>query len=162
MKSPRLLIASFVITALAGGGVLAWALTGGDRAGSQAPEMVVYKTETCGCCDDWVDHVREGGFAVAAHDISHRELNLKKRDAGLSPGQGSCHTAFVDGYAIEGHVPAADIHRLLATRPDVAGLTVPGMPVGSPGMEMGDRKDPYDVIAFSRDGETRVFSSYHQ
>ncbi len=162
MKSSRILTASFLAAALAGGGVLAWALTGGERTGSHAPEMVVYKTETCGCCDDWVDHVREAGFAVTAHDISHQELNLKKHEAGLSPGLGSCHTAFVDGYSIEGHVPAADIHRLLDKRPDVAGLTVPGMPVGSPGMEMGDRKDPYDVLAFDRDGETRVFSSYHQ
>jgi len=126
------------------------------------PEMVVYKTETCGCCDVWVDHVKDAGFAVTAHDISHRELNEKKRDAGLDFGLSSCHTAFVDGYAIEGHVPAEQIFRLLEERPDVAGLTVPGMPIGSPGMEHGDRYDPYDVLAFQPDGSTTVFASYHQ
>ncbi|MDQ2068981.1 DUF411 domain-containing protein [Natronospira bacteriovora] len=126
------------------------------------PEMVVYKTETCGCCEVWVDHVKDAGFAVTAHDISHRELNEKKREAGLDFGLASCHTAFIDGYAIEGHVPAEQIIRLLEERPDVAGLTVPGMPIGSPGMEHGDRYDPYDVLAFQPDGSTTVFASYHR
>ena len=131
-----------------------------DAAGDSQPEMLVYKTPTCSCCDKWVDHVRASGFEVTAHDLTHAELNEKKIEGGLGPGMASCHTAFVDGYTIEGHVPAAEIKRLLELRPEVAGLTVPGMPIGSPGMEMGDRVDDYDVLSFTRNGNTEVFATY--
>lgn len=140
----------------------AWTLAERDAEESTGPEMVVYKTETCGCCNDWVDHVIAAGFSVSAHDISHRELNEKKQEVGLDYSLASCHTAFIDGYAIEGHVPAEEILRLLEERPSVAGLTVPGMPIGSPGMEQGNRRDAYHVLAFQPDGSTTIYASYHQ
>ncbi len=120
----------------------------------------VYKTATCGCCSVWVEHLRSNGFTVVAHDVSQEELTTIASEAGVSSGLGSCHTAKVGGYAIEGHVPASDIQRLLSERPDVAGIAVPGMPVGSPGMEMGDRRDPYNVVAFTKDGRRSVFAQY--
>lgn len=126
------------------------------------PEIAVYKTATCGCCNAWVDHLREEGFSVTTRDVSQDQLNTRKHSAGLTYGLASCHTAFVDGYTIEGHVPADDIHRLLEEKPEAAGLTVPGMPVGSPGMEQGERRDPYDVLIFDHDGNTEVYASYHQ
>ena len=119
----------------------------------------VYKSPTCGCCADWVDHLREAGFRV---EVSDREdVTRAKVELGVPPSLGSCHTAVVDGYVVEGHVPAEDIRRLLAERPDVVGLAVPGMPAGSPGMELpGGRTDPYDVVAFDPAGATSVFSSH--
>jgi hypothetical protein len=119
--------------------------------------MVVYKTPTCGCCRAWVDHVQAAGFAVEVHDMP--DVTPVKNEHGLPEHLASCHTAIVDGYVIEGHVPADVIRRLLSERPQVTGIAVPGMPAGSPGMEMGARKDPYDVIAFARDGKVSVFES---
>lgn len=130
---------------------------GEAKPASTAPVLEVYKSPTCGCCGAWVDHMKENGYEVVVHE--QQNLQAIKEKAGILPGQGSCHTAFIDGYAIEGHVPAADVDRLLAERPDAKGLTVPGMPVGSPGMEMGDRVDAYDVLLFDEDG-TEVFSHY--
>ncbi len=125
-----------------------------------AAAMTVYKTATCGCCSAWVEHVRQAGFDVEAIDVERARLIEYKREAGLDQRLASCHTARIDGYVIEGHVPAADIRRLLEERPDVAGLAVPGMPVGSPGMEYGDRVDPYRVIAFDEQGGMRIFAEY--
>lgn len=122
-----------------------------------ALHMMVYKSPTCGCCAAWVDHVKQAGFQVTVIDTAN--LEPVKQRAGILPGQGSCHTAFVSGYTIEGHVPAEDIRRLLAERPRVAGLAVPGMPVGSPGME-GPLRQAYEVIAFTRDGNTRVWARH--
>ncbi|MCH8498394.1 MAG: DUF411 domain-containing protein [Marinobacter sp.] len=122
--------------------------------------ITVYKTPTCGCCTDWVDHLKADGFDVKALDITHQALNQVKEEAGLRPELASCHTAFVGGYVIEGHVPAADIRRLLAESPDALGIAVPGMPMGSPGMEFGDRQDPYAVLLFNKEGQTRIFSQY--
>ncbi|PHR68248.1 MAG: metal-binding protein [Alcanivorax sp.] len=119
--------------------------------------LEVYKSPTCGCCGAWVEHMEANGYAVNVHE--QQNLQSIKEKAGILPGQGSCHTAFIDGYAIEGHVPAADVDRLLEERPEGKGLTVPGMPVGSPGMEMGDRKDAYDVLLFDENG-TEVFSHH--
>ena len=119
--------------------------------------MVVYKTPTCGCCRAWVDHVKAAGFEVEVQDMV--DVSPVKNEHGVPQHLGSCHTALVDGYVIEGHVPADVIRRLLSERPQVAGIAVPGMPAGSPGMEMGDRKDPYDIIAFARDGKVSVFES---
>jgi len=118
----------------------------------------VYKTPTCGCCNAWVDHLRQAGFEVETNDVP--STNPIASEAGVPTNARSCHTAKIGGYVVEGHVPAADIKRLLEERPDIVGLSVPGMPIGSPGMEMGDRKDSYDVLAFGRDGSTSVFSSH--
>lgn len=141
---------------------LAFAVNGNSDDENDAVTVEVNKTESCGCCGQWVEHVQGAGFDVETHNTSHRVLQQMKRDAGLDFGLASCHTAFVEGYVIEGHVPAGEIRRLLEERPDVAGLTVPGMPVGSPGMEMGDRQDEYEVLTFTEDGETGVFATYPQ
>ena len=118
---------------------------------------MVYKSPTCGCCEKWVEHMKANGFRVVVHDTA--DVTPVKQRAGVTPQLASCHTAFIGGYAIEGHVPAEDVRRLLRDRPDVAGLAAPGMPNGSPGME-GMGRDPYDVVAFKRDGGTAVFASH--
>lgn len=122
----------------------------------------VWKDEGCGCCEDWAKHLQANGFAVKVHDGGHHGM---RRKLGIADKLASCHVGLVGGYAIEGHVPAADIRKLLARKPDAIGLTVPGMPVGSPGMDgkiYGDRRDPYDVLLVLRNGETKVFSSYNK
>tara|TARA_R110000787_G_scaffold28352_8_gene77545 strand:- start:1329 stop:1787 length:459 start_codon:yes stop_codon:yes gene_type:complete len=119
----------------------------------------VAKTRGCGCCVAWMDHLSEAGFAPAGENIGGALIRLKM-DRGIPVNMFSCHTATVDGYTVEGHVPAADINRLLEQRPDAIGLAVPGMPIGSPGMDFGDRTDAYDVFLVNNDGSTEVFSSY--
>ncbi len=127
-------------------------------AESSRPEVVVYKSATCGCCNGWVTYLEDEGFAVKA--INHEDVDQIKAEHGLTNSAlKSCHTALVDGYVIEGHVPVADIDRLLAERPDIVGLTAPGMPMNSPGMNSLIPKD-YDVLAFRKDGSSRVYSSY--
>jgi hypothetical protein len=133
------------------------------RSGSRpdfAPSVnvTVFKDPNCGCCKSWVEHLRKHGFDVVTRDTS--DLSGPKRTGRVPEQLHSCHTAFVNGYVVEGHVPAADIQRLLKDKPKVAGIAVPGMPAGSPGMEMGSRVDRYDVIAFNRDGSTRVFARH--
>jgi hypothetical protein len=120
--------------------------------------VTVFKDPNCGCCAEWVEHLRKHAFAVVVKDTS--DINGPKRTARVPRQLYSCHTAFVNGYVVEGHVPAADVQRLLAEKPKVAGIAVAGMPAGSPGMEFGNRRDKYDVIAFNRDGSTRVFASH--
>ena len=117
----------------------------------------VWKSPSCGCCADWVKHLQVNGFAVKVNDVGN---NAARARLGVPASLASCHTAEVAGYAIEGHVPAADIKRLLAQRPQAVGIAVPGMPIGSPGMEDGDRRDAYDVQLILRDGSTRVYQSY--
>ena len=134
------------------------ALLAGAFTVAQAAEVVVYKSPTCGCCNKWVDHLRENGFSVKTQDVA--DTGPYKVRAGITPALASCHTAFVDGYAIEGHVPADDIKRLLKERPKVQGLTVPGMPIGSPGMEQGSHKDKYEVLIFDKSGKTGVYSRH--
>lgn len=119
--------------------------------------ITVYKSPTCGCCSKWVRHLQDNGFDVNA--INRNDMNIVKSEAGIPRQLASCHTAIVDGYTIEGHVPAADIKRLLKEQPAVAGLTVPGMPMGSPGME-GARQDAYNVLTFTKEGDSTIFSSY--
>lgn len=119
--------------------------------------ITVYKSPTCGCCIKWVRHLEDNGFKVEA--INRKDMSVIKSENGVPRRLASCHTAIIDGYVIEGHVPAADIKRLLKERPDVTGLTAPGMPMGSPGME-GPRQDRYDVLTFTREGDTTVFSRY--
>jgi hypothetical protein len=124
-----------------------------------AKAITIYKSPTCGCCARWVDHVRAAGFAATVHDTP--DMDPIKARYGVPKALQSCHTALVDGYVVEGHVPAADVLRLLRERPKVKGLAVPQMPAGSPGMEMGGAADPYDVVAFSADGKTtRVFAHH--
>jgi hypothetical protein len=120
-------------------------------------QVVVYKSPTCGCCNKWVDYLRKQGFSVAAHDTA--DMTAVKADLGVPDALGSCHTAVVGGYVIEGHVPAADIERLLREHPKIVGLTVPGMVTGSPGME-GGTPEHYQVLAFDARGNTTVFSKY--
>jgi hypothetical protein len=119
----------------------------------------VYKSPTCGCCTDWVKHLEDNGFEVEVSEVDN--VTPVKIKAGLTPALASCHTAFINDYVIEGHVPADDIKRLLSQAPQALGLSVPGMPVGSPGMEMGDRKDPYQVLLFNKNGQTRVFAEHN-
>jgi hypothetical protein len=120
-------------------------------------DMVVYKSPTCGCCDLWVDHVEESGFSVATVDlIEYDAMVAKKREHGVDMDLGSCHTALIGGYVVEGHVPAHVIQRLLEERPPIRGIAVPGMPIGSPGME-GPGARPYEVFAIARDGSRSVY-----
>jgi len=121
------------------------------------PTLVVYKTPTCGCCKAWVGEMEKAGFKVEVHDID--DLAATKHAAGVPDELQACHTARIGGYVVEGHVPAADIRRLLAERPDVAGIATPGMPMGSPGME-GGYKDHYDVMTFGGSGRSVVFASH--
>ncbi len=127
-----------------------------DPVAAESPVMHIYKTPTCGCCADWVTHVETAGFKTEVQDLVN--LAPVKEQAGLPSQLQSCHTALVGGYVIEGHVPADVIRRLLSEKPDVAGIAVPGMPMGSPGME-GPWKESYDVIAFRRDGSQYVYES---
>ena len=121
------------------------------------PVIEVYKSANCGCCHVWVDHLRANGFTVKAVDVP--DPSDYRAKFGVPDDLGSCHTGLVAGYALEGHVPAAEIKRLLAERPKARGLAVPGMPIGSPGME-GTRKDPYDVLLIQADGRTMVYKHY--
>lgn len=124
-----------------------------------AATVTVYKDPSCGCCSGWVEHLKAAGFTTAIVETTDRTA-LQSR-LKLSPGMGSCHTAQVEQYLIEGHVPAADIQRLLKERPDARGLVVPGMPLGSPGMEMPNgARQPYDVLLVKVDGTTTVFSHH--
>ena len=120
--------------------------------------VTVYKDPNCGCCKEWIEHLRKHAFKVTSKDTS--DVAAIKRSGRVPSHLVSCHTAFVNGYVIEGHVPAQDIQRLLKEKPKVAGIAVAGMPIGSPGMEVGNRKDKYDVIAFTRDGSTSVFAKH--
>ncbi|HSU12969.1 DUF411 domain-containing protein [Longimicrobium sp.] len=138
--------------------------SGGDAApaGSaavpaDAPLAVVYKSPTCGCCNNWVKHMQDSGFRVETHDQDN--VDPVKDEAGVPQAMRSCHTAKIGGYAIEGHVPADVIRQLLREHPaDIVGLAVPGMVTGSPGME-GPNPQHYDVVAFTKDGQTRVYAS---
>jgi hypothetical protein len=124
------------------------------------PPIDVWKSATCQCCGNWVKHLETNGFAVTVNGATPSTLAALKRQAGIPEKLASCHTAKIDGYVIEGHVPAPDIKRLVAERPDAIGLTVPGMPVGSPGMEQGAEFEPYDVLLIKKDGTTEVFARH--
>lgn len=130
----------------------------GAPDGMSALQMTVYKSPTCSCCKGWSEYMREEGFAVKTVDTD--DVDAVKAEHGLTDGSlKSCHTAIIGGYVVEGHVPAADVKRLLAERPDITGLSAPGMPMMSPGMSSREPKD-YDVIAFDEAGNTSVWSSY--
>ncbi len=125
---------------------------------SLAADIVVYKSPTCGCCNKWIDHMKANGFTVEAHN--NPDMQPIKQRIGVPSNLQSCHTAVVDGYVFEGHVPADVVIRMLKEKPAIKGLAVPGMPMGSPGME-GSRKDAYDVVTFDQDGRTTVYTSRH-
>jgi hypothetical protein len=154
MKTRIIVIAAVALLAVAG--ALAFGAVGPSTA---SDKVVVYKTPTCGCCGDWIEHMRGAGFEVEVHDLA--DLGPVKDQYGVGRTLRSCHTAKVGDYVLEGHVPADQVLRLLDERPDVDGLAVPGMPIGSPGMDEGyDRStwQDYDVVAFSRNGETEVYA----
>jgi hypothetical protein len=145
-----------------GAALFALTLTTGAATSSVYPnpkqtKITVYKDPSCGCCKNWIEHLKKHGYAVDAKDTP--TMAEVKRTLGVPDALTSCHTAVVNGYLIEGHVPAADIARLLKQKPKVVGLAVPGMPMGSPGME-GPTKQHYQVLSFDRNGKTKVFASY--
>jgi hypothetical protein len=127
---------------------------------AQATSIDVKKSSGCGCCIAWINALTEDGFAATGEDIRGELLSQLKLDSGVPPLMTSCHTAFVEGYVIEGHVPPADIRRLLDERPEAIGLAVPGMPYGAPGMGPEDDRDAYDVFLINGDGSTAIFTSY--
>jgi hypothetical protein len=153
----------FVRTLAFGVSVVALALTTGAApvsfvaAAAKKPAITVYKDPSCGCCKSWIEHLIKHGYRVDAKDTP--QMTEIKRSLGVPEGLTACHTAVVNGYLIEGHVPAADIARLLKEKSKVAGLAVPGMPMGSPGME-GPRAQHYQVLSFDKAGKTKVFASY--
>ena len=139
--------------------VLMFAGSVGTTAQDRQTVVEVYKSPTCGCCSKWVDHLRSHGFVVRTTDTE--AVDQLKTKHGVPRQARSCHTALVGGYVVEGHVPAADVQRLLKERPAITGIAVPGMPIGSPGMEVpGVKPQAFNVIAFAKDGSTRVFASH--
>jgi hypothetical protein len=150
----RALVASLIV------GAIAAPFSGRLPAATDARPIEVWTGPSCGCCKDWVKHLEANGFDVASHEGGNGDARER---LGMPVRFGSCHTGEIEGYAIEGHVPAADIHRLVEERPDAIGLSVPAMPRGSPGMDgpaYGNVKDPYDVLLIDHDGNASVFRSY--
>jgi len=142
--------------AAAAAGAIAWpAFFGSSQA--KAGEVVVYKSPSCGCCGNWSMHLRENGFDVSVKDIDN--ISPIKEQAGVPYDLESCHTAFVDGYVVEGHVPAETIGKMLAERPKIKGLAVPGMPASAPGMDSPD-PEPYTVFSFDADGKREVYAAF--
>lgn len=127
---------------------------------SASPEMTVYKDPGCGCCNAWIDILRADGFDAVGKNVTRESLARFKLANGLIEEMMSCHTGIIEGYLIEGHVPPADIRRLLAERPEAIGLTVPGMPYGSPGMGPESEREAYDVFLVRKDGKADVFTRY--
>ena len=150
MNKSAIIVVSLVLLGIAG--VFAFQSKG-------SPTLVVYKNAACGCCGSWIDHMKAAGYTVEVHDVD--DLNSIKQQHNVTGQLASCHTAIIDGYVVEGHVPAEDVTRMLAERPAILGLSVPGMPVGSPGMEQGSPEDyhAYDVVTFDGSGATSVYRS---
>ena len=149
------------LASMVGGGALVLAVAGAFWADTPAvagPAITVYKSPTCGCCALWVKHLEESGFDVSVRDTE--ALQAIKAEHGVGDHLASCHTALVDGYVVEGHVPAVDIRSMLESRPDIVGLAVPGMIVGTPGMEVaGQPAQSYQVLAFDREGRATVYAN---
>jgi len=122
------------------------------------PKATVYRDPACTCCGGWIEHLKAQGFSVK--NVPTADMIAFKQEHGVTDELASCHTAIIDGYVVEGHVPGDDIKQLLAQKPDVSGIAVPGMPVGTPGMEMGNKKDSFAVVAFDEQGQTKVFKQY--
>lgn len=157
----RRLLGGLLAMASMGAAPLAFARRGsGAAAPGAATSVEMWKNAGCGCCKDWVAHLEAEGFSVRSYDSGNAAVRAK---LGMPERYGSCHTALVDGYVLEGHVPAREIRRLLAQRPAALGLAVPQMPIGSPGMDgpvYGGRRDPYDVLLVARDGRASVYQAY--
>ena len=130
----------------------------GQPFAAHKARITVYKSPTCGCCANWVAYMKRQAFVVDAHDVDEATLEQVKTTAGVPSALRSCHVALAGGYAFEGHVPADLVRKVLTEKPKAAGLAVPGMPAGSPGMEMGGRHDPYEVMAFDKKGKVWVFA----
>ena len=149
-----------IIISFAGLGLLllaVWWLTATPGAG--ATDLLVYKSASCGCCGEWVKHLEQNGFRVQVRNME--DMTAIKRQLGVPPAMDSCHTGVIGDYLVEGHVPAADIRRMLAERPPIRGIAAPGMPVGSPGMEVpGQKPEPYQVFSFTLEGETQIFTNH--
>jgi hypothetical protein len=142
-------------------GILLTVFLGSAAPGAAAdplPEVVMHKDPNCGCCGQWAEHLEANGFRVKT--VPERDMDSVKRRFAVPQRLTSCHTAKVGGYVIEGHVPASAIKRLLREKPAVAGLSVPGMPAGSPGMEVPGRRDPYDVLSFDGAGRSRIYERF--
>jgi len=148
MKTIRIILC-LLITAIVGPYVY---------AADEPVEITVYRSPTCGCCGKWIDHMKRNNFNVKDNIVD--DMESIKAKYGVPKELASCHTAIVDGYVVEGHVPAADVMKLLKTKPKVTGLAVPGMVTGSPGMEMGGRVDPYDVMSFDKEKHFQIFNHY--
>jgi hypothetical protein len=158
-----------ILLAAAGIGMYAYAQSDPSTSTAATPSatavsiddatMTVYSSPTCGCCAKWVTHLEDNGFTV--EHIKTNGLGAKKQELGIPRSLSSCHTGVIGDYVVEGHVPAEQVKRLLAESPNIEGLSVPGMPIGSPGMEQGDTREPYDVVAF-QDDKAGVFASYHK
>jgi hypothetical protein len=130
-----------------------------SRRFTAATAVTVFKDPSCGCCGVWVEHLKKNGFEVQVKEVANSELRPMKTRYGIPPNVQTCHTALIDGYVVEGHVPAADIQRLLKERPKGIGLVVPGMPIGSPGME-GNPRESYSVLLIDTTGKTSVFQKH--
>lgn len=150
----QILSALSVITLLSGAAAAA------APAHAQSKRVHVLKSAGCGCCNVWIKHLRRAGYRVTAKNTSHGVLGAIKKKYKIGDGIAACHTAKVGGYVIEGHVPVREIKRLLRERPNALGLTVPGMPVGSPGMENGTEREAYEVLLIRKDGSTEVYARY--
>jgi hypothetical protein len=135
-------------------------LAAGPAGAVGSSTLKVAKSPTCGCCTAWVERMRQAGFALEVEDVDQGTLSAMKDRLGITPELAGCHTATINGYFVEGHVPAGDIHRMLAEAPNARGLAVPGMPMGSPGMDMGSAREAYDVLLVLEDGSTQVFASH--
>lgn len=162
MKKRTLIYSGLITAAIISG---AFAMNRGNErtvannTESMLPVVTVYKNASCGCCKNWVKHMEDNGFNVENHNVGN--MYSYKEKAKLGAGMGSCHTAFIDGYAIEGHVPASDVKRLLSEKPAISGLTVPRMPIGSPGMEVpGQPAQAYQVISYKDGEQVGVFRNY--
>ena len=139
------------------------ALTAFPTSGFAFPDaLIVNRTETCGCCGAWVERMNSAGLRTEVNYVDEEALGLIKTQLGISAELSSCHTATIGSYFIEGHVPAEDIFKLLTEKPNARGLSVPGMPIGSPGMEMGNNKEPFDTLLVFENGKTQVFNSHSQ
>ena len=139
-------------------GLTVWTGCLSVKLSAAEPAMTVYKTKTCGCCGKWVEHMRTNGFTVNVKEVE--SMDETHRQFGVPDKLVSCHTGIIAGYAVEGHVPAAEVRRMLKEKPKAKGLAVPGMPMGSPGMEQGPRKDTYFVLLFDEKGETKEYQKY--
>lgn len=150
-----LVVAAVVLAAVVSGSLLA---TAPPAASQELPEVTVYKDPNCGCCSLWVEHMERAGFTVTATNTT--DMPALRARHGVPSHVQSCHTAIVDGFVVEGHVPADDVKRLLTSRPQVKGIAVPGMPLGSPGMDQGPVRHAYSVVTFDEAGRTTVFAQH--